>query len=249
MLISNGWRVSDLPVSMINIGILEDEADASDLLAGFIKRYGQEKRIDFNLECFTTAEDLLRSYKPRFDILFLDVELPGQNGFEAAKAVRKLDPKVIIIFVTNMAQFAVNGYEVDALDFIVKPINYDSFSMRMAKAVEKALQSQECSLSISADRKLVVLKISEIDYVEVRDHDLVFHLGDKEYRSRGSLSSIEEALSKKNFARASNYSLANLANVVEVDHDEVHFAKGMVRLSRLKKKDFLSSLANYLGRN
>jgi DNA-binding LytR/AlgR family response regulator len=234
---------------MINIGILEDEKEASDVLASFIERYSIEKNLPCSVDTFTDAETFLKSYKPRFDILLMDIQLPGKNGIDASKQVRKIDPNVIIIFVTNMAQFAVNGYEVNALDFIIKPISYESFSMRMDKAVEKANNSKASSLPIVTDRNIVILQLKDIFYIDVRDHEVVFHLLHEEYKSRGSLSNYVEKLDGKGFCPCSSYCLANLANVVSVVHDEVVFPKGSAHISRMKKRDFLMALSNYLGRN
>ena len=90
--------------------------------------------------------DFLEAYRPDFDLVFLDIELPLLNGIETARRLRELDSVVALVFITNMEQYAVNGYEVDALDFVVKPINYYRFSSMMRKALRIIARKEEKAL-------------------------------------------------------------------------------------------------------
>jgi DNA-binding LytR/AlgR family response regulator len=234
---------------MLNLALVEDDPNEISVLKENIERYAKEKQVSFKITVFQKAEDFLALDSSSFDLLFMDIDLPGINGMEACRELRKKNAQIMIIFVTNLPQYAISGYEVDALDFIVKPVVYDHLAMKLDKAVDKAISAQEDKLEVMIDRARILINIPEVSYVEVWDHKVVFHLKDKTYETRGSLSLYEERFVAKNFFRVSVYCLVNLAAVSGVDRDEILLGSSRVRLSRSKKKDFLETLSNYLGRN
>ena len=121
-------------VKEMNIAIVEDDGKEAEALLSYIKKYGEKSGTSFDVKIFSDAENFLESYKQGLDIVFMDIELPGMNGMDASKRLRALDRSVTLIFVTNMARFAVNGYEVGAFDFIVKPVTYGSFEIKFRYA-------------------------------------------------------------------------------------------------------------------
>jgi len=233
---------------MYSISIVEDDLSAYNLLKDYLVRYEKNHNISLLIKNFTSGEMFLDTYTP-IDIVFMDIELPGLNGLDVCKKLRKIDSKVVIIFVTNMAQFAINGYEVEALDFIVKPLMYSPFETKFSKAIEKASSLSQEKLTLRINRKDVFVNISDILFIEVRDHNLVFHTKQEEYTVRGSLNEYEQLLKNKNFCLCSNYCLVNLAAVYGVQHDEVQVLDQKVHITRNKKKAFLEKLSNFLGRN
>ena len=122
----------------MRISIVEDEQAQWDLLQSYIERYSRESGIQFDVEAFADGRGLLADYHPDHDIILLDIELPGMNGMEIAELIRAQDEDVVLMFITNMSQYAVGGYAVGALDFVLNPINYNTFSMRFARAIQRA---------------------------------------------------------------------------------------------------------------
>ena len=106
-------------------------------LCGFIGQYAQESGSQLDVTPFSDGAQVVEPYRPGFDIIFLDIEMPTLGGMPTAERIRLLDPDVVLIFVTNMAQYAVRGYEVDALDFVLKPVNYYQFSTKLARALQR----------------------------------------------------------------------------------------------------------------
>lgn len=178
----------------------------------------------------------------------MDIELPDGNGMEIAEKVRSYDSRVVIIFVTNMAQFAIDGYGVGALDYILKPLKETSFQAKLARAIEAAKRNETQKFSFNSGRKQVVLSVDEIEYVEVSGHDLSVYTAQTCYKTRGSLNTIEADPKFRYFARCSNYCLVNLSKISAVDHDIVYLGKKTLFITRTKRNSFLSSFTEYLGR-
>lgn len=234
---------------MYKISIIEDDNTALQAILLELDEYMSNNNLEYKVTSFTNAENFLSTYNSDTDIVFMDIELPGINGMEASKLLRKKDKKVILVFVTNMASFAIDGYQVDALDFIVKPLKKATFIMKMNRIIEKANLKKDDFLSVSYNREIILINISLLMYVEVTDHYIYFHLIDKDYKIRGSLSHFENQLKQKFFLRCNNYTLVNPLYIKSVNQDNVIIEKGRIPISRQRKKAFLEGLSNYLGHN
>ena len=112
---------------MIRIGIVDDEKQERDQLKQALARFGAENGTELNVQEFDCAAVYLAAQDRDFDILYLDIDMPQMSGMELAEKLRETDQDVILIFCTNLQQFALNGYSVGALGFIVKPIQWYSF--------------------------------------------------------------------------------------------------------------------------
>lgn len=120
---------------MIKVAVVDDEQKEREGLQEFFHTLQKEVNEEIEVVLFPDGEKLLEGYDASWDLICLDIELGGTDGILIAKKLRKLDSKVILIFVTNMAQMAIRGYEVRALDFLVKPVNYYSFSLKMRSVI------------------------------------------------------------------------------------------------------------------
>ena len=112
---------------MIRIGIVDDEKQERDQLKQALARFGAENGTELNVKEFDCAAVYLAAQDRDYDILYLDIDMPQMSGMELAEKIRETDQDVILIFCTNLQQFALNGYSVGALGFIVKPIQWYSF--------------------------------------------------------------------------------------------------------------------------
>ena len=131
----------------VNIAIIEDQPEEVKRLKTYFARYTTQHEVTFSISCFDNAETFLACYRPVYDIVLMDIMLPGSNGMDAAVKLRQIDKMVTLIFVTNMAQFAVKGYEVDAFDFVVKPVTYPHFTMKLQRALNKLSNQQDKQIS------------------------------------------------------------------------------------------------------
>ena len=232
---------------MINVAIVEDTLKDAETLKDYTRRAVEMVNETCEITVFNNAVDFLDGYRGNFDIVFMDIELPDINGMDAAKNLRLLDESVVLIFVTNMAQFAVGGYAVDAMDFMVKPVSYENVCIKISRAIKKIEGKREEKLVLPGKSGVTVIMIPQIRYVEIMNHRLTFFTTQGDVAAVGSLSKIEEKLLRFNFSRCNNYSLVNLNFVTKVEDYTVWLGKEMLTVSRARKRPFLQDLADFLG--
>ncbi len=232
---------------MINIAIVDDEQTERETLQGFFLQLQKELREDFQVKLFSSGEQFLFDFENEFDLICLDIDMEGRNGIETAKAIREKNQEVLIIFVTNMAQMAIRGYEVHALDFILKPVNYYSFAMKLQTAITMIQSKKSRNLVIPTGGGMTRVSTNDLYYIEVVSHYLYYHTSSGVYKQKASLRELEEKLSDLSFVRCNNCYLVNLKYVDGVERDEVMVQGDALKISRPRKKEFLQALANYMG--
>ena len=234
---------------MIRIAVVEDDSATAQATEGYLGRYAAENGVSFQIDLYPSAETLLDGYTPRYELILLDIRLEGgMTGMDAAQELRKLDTSVQIIFITSLARYAVKSYEVGALDFMVKPVTYYQFAMKLDKAVRVIRRSEDVNLAVPTARGIKVLPSRDITFLEVSDHDLVYHTEAGQYRTRGSLGKTEEQLRGHSFLRTAVSHLVNLRYAAEIDGNMLILTTGdRLPISRSRKKEVLAGLASYLG--
>lgn len=232
---------------MLRIAVVEDDPQFSAELKAYINRWCGENGNAAEISVFCDGLDIAEDYRALWDIIFMDIEMPHLDGMEAAKLIRAKDPDVIIIFVTTMAQYAIKGYEVQALDFVLKPVNYTQLSFRMDKAVQLKLRDTDKSIVVPDGETKIRLPVREILYIEVRNHTIEIVTAPKTYAMRGTLSDMEARLEGCNFSKCNQCYLVNLRNVTGVKKDSVIAGDRELPISRPRKKQFLEELSAYLG--
>lgn len=218
-----------------------------DTLIQHLARYSEEHNLEIDIRDFPNAQAAVQDYRPQYDILLLDVEMPGMDGFEAAHRIRAIDSDVIIIFVTNMGQFAIRGYEVDALSYLLKPVPYFAFAQELFRSLARLRKRETRSVVLTVGKSVVRLNPAEIVYIESVKHRITVHGLDREYTFSGTLKALEEELAEQNFFRSNNCYLVNLQHVRKVDQGmSVMVGGDALQVSRPRKKAFLAALAAYM---
>lgn len=232
---------------MLNIAIVDDEKAYIDQIQEYITQYGQEKNREIQTEVFLDGDSLLNGDNRRFDIILLDIEMGEKNGMDVAREIRKTDQDVVIVFITNMAQYAINGYEVGALDYVLKPINYYTFSVRLERAVARVKKHQLDEVLINLPDGIKRIRVDQIHYVEVQNRMLHYHTEEGIFIVRGTLQGAEELLRESHFVRCNHWYLVNLQHVSEIRKNLVIVAGDELEISRRNKTAFLSALTDYMG--
>ena len=230
---------------MRNIAIVEDEDNAARRLEEYVQRYTAQFGQEFRITRFRDGEEFLRDYKPAYAVVFLDIQMPKKDGMEAAVELRRQDKNVSIIFITNLVQYALRGYEVDAVSFLVKPVSYYDFSLKFKKALDIYIMNEDRSFTVSSAGGLCRISTDKLMYVEIMNHRLFYHLIDDVIERTGALSGVEQELSAFGFLRCNKCYLVNPKFIVKVKGCTVQVGDNVLQISRPRRAAFMAELANW----
>ncbi len=229
---------------MINVCIVEDEISQADLLRDYIDKYKTRSKEQFAITHFADGIDLVDEYKAQFDIILLDIQMKHLDGMAAAEKIRKVDPDVVIIFITSTVQYAVQGYAVDALGYVLKPVPYLQFEQLFDKAILRVKARQKkLYIKVTVDDKQLKLDCENIYYIESQRNNVILHCKEGDYVTAGPLKHFEEMLAEHGFSKCHNAYIVNLSYVEAVQKEEVLLAENIsLPISRARKKEFMMAL-------
>ena len=227
--------------------ILEDSQNDLEKTGGFLSQFFREKKIPLELQSYRDGTLLVSHYDSQCDLLVLDIDVPGVSGMDVARKIRETDERVAILFTTNLTQYAVEGYEVSALDYIVKPFDYFVFSRKMQKFLSHVEKEENKSILLNSRGNYQKIPVQEILYIEVLGHKLFYHTLRDNYEIRGTIREAEENLRSCHFARCNNCFLVNLGNILAIEGNRVILPGKKLQISRYKKKQFIDDFTNYMN--
>lgn len=232
---------------MYRIAIVEDVIFDQKQMTELLHRYEKENNVTFQIDIFSDGADLIKEYPEGLDILLMDIMMDKMDGLKTARLVRRRDERVVLIFVTNMVQYAIHGYSVDAMDFIVKPVSYTGLKVRLNRAILR-LNKQSCRhIEVRNQDGIHSVLVSDICYLETSNHKTVIHTKDQMILANSSMRSLEKELSGLPFFRCHTSFLVNLSYVDRVQGNDVWVNGELLFISRYRRKDFLEAWAAYLG--
>lgn len=233
---------------MIKIALVEDNEDCVKHFKELTARLTKERNEEINLFRFSDGLEFLESYQGEYDMIFLDIEMPHIDGLQVAKKLREVDAVVPLIFVTVMAQLAIKGYEVNAMDFIVKPIAYQNFKMKVEKAFAARHKDKSVVIQLfDNEGTRQYIDSAEIEYVESIGHRCEFHTARGTFHRYISVSKLEKDLAGCKFLRSANSFLLNSGYIRMIKNDSVVMRGGATfPISRARKKKFLDLFAEHV---
>ncbi len=231
----------------MRIAIAEDQQTCADQLQAHLRRYAGETGTAVQVDVYPNGAQLVEHYRGGWDLLLLDVDMPAMNGFDAARAIRRADPEIPILFITNLAQYAIRGYEVNALDYILKPVSYYALAMKLTMVSRLLRRNMEQSLMLNQDGDLLRIPYSHLYYVEIFSHQLRYHTmeGDVEITTARTLSTLEQELGEHGFVRCHKSYLINLRYVDTLRGNTVLLAGVELPVSRSRRKAVMQAIINY----
>lgn len=234
---------------MIRIGVVEDEPDSIDRLLAHLDRFQRESSERFHVSAFADGADVIADYRSEWDVLFLDIRMANVDGMTVARRIREVDSQVIIVFVTSSPHYAVSGYEVDALSYLLKPLAYASFEHEMRRVIQRLQQRRRREVLFTAvDGVHHRIAVDSVLYVESAGHRVDVHTLDADYSIVSTLRAMESELASDGFIRCHSGLLVNLQHVTGVDGNDCRIRGGArLPISRPRKREFLAALAEHIG--
>lgn len=235
---------------MIRVAIVDDDLSCRLQVKQYIEKYEQELSVGgarlFEIDLFETAMSFITDYKAIYDIAFLDIEMPLIDGMSAARKLRLMDSDISLIFITKMPKYAIEGYDVEAVGFMVKPIKYCDFVDKIKKAIKLREHKKRDSVIIKCDGNLLKLPVSQIYYVEKNKNYLLYNTADGQYRIRGTLENAEKELSGYGFSLCNSGCLVNLGLITKVTATDVVINGTNLPLAFRRAKQFKTDMLKFL---
>lgn len=234
---------------MIRVGIVEDDAAAIERLLSHFDRFQRTQEERFHIGAFHDGADVLADYRPDWDVLLLDVQMPRVDGMTAARRIREVDSEVVIVFITSSPHYAVSGYEVGALSYLLKPVSYASFEQEMTRILTRLRRQPRRELLFTAtDGGHHRIAVDDIRYIESVRHRVDVYTLDETFSIATTLKAMEAQLAESDFLRCHNGLLVNLRHVTGIDGNDCRIrGGGRLPISRPRKKEFLAALAEHIG--
>ena len=232
---------------MLRVAIVDDEAAERARIRECLNFLTEEDHLEFDVDEYPSGLAFLMGKMSGYDIVVMDVDMPDMNGIETAHHLRKEDQSAVLMFVTNMAQYAVSGYEVDALDYIIKPINRYSFALKMRRAVSRTTPQSDDVLSVKSGSTLYRVPIYSIHYLEVSGHHVTYHTSAGDFTEYSTLKDVRQKLPQRCFAQCNQSFLVNLRCVTSISREKIVVDGTELFVSRKMRQSFLTAVAEFCG--
>lgn len=234
-------------MASINVAVVEDEASCREQTLEYLKRFEKENDIVIHVREYEDGMDVTEDFRGQFDIVFCDIQMKHMSGMKAAEYIRQIDDRVIIIFITNLAEYAIMGYEVAASGYLLKPINYNLFARYLSRAVKSMDCREQEYLIVRESRGIRRFPLSEIRYFSCDGHYINIHMGNETPRIYMSVRELEAMLPERDFAKCNSGTIVNMNYVNSMNGGMVQVEGESISLSRSQKKPFAAKLAEFLS--
>lgn len=236
-------------MNLIKTIIVEDDREQADVTKAMLERFSKESgEFLFDVSWFDSPMDFLESYRFDADIIFLDIKMPGINGMDVAREIRKNDSDVTLVFITSLAQYAIEGYSVQAEDYVLKPLSYPEFKIKMLRAMSVINIRSGRSILFKNNNVVVKVSLDNITYIETNLHQLIYHVNDGSlYYRHESMKECEEFLKGTDFLRINSSYLVNLRYAKKIEKGDLVLYDGTcLKISRPRMNDVNARFLEYL---
>ncbi len=230
----------------MKIAICDD--NPNDILAinNILKSYSVIK--ESNIDTYTSSEKLLRCMKHniKYDFAFLDVDMPGINGIELGKAIKNISPKTFIVFVTSYPQYAIEAYDCEAFNYLLKPVDIGKANKVIRNLIRKYQENNKYHI-IKIKTEHIRIPIQDIYYIECCRKHIIYHLKTKDYETVGNLSDVYKSLKKHGFYQTHQGYLVNMNRISYFDkYSAILDDDRSVMISVRKRSDVLLAYTKYI---
>ncbi|AFA46895.1 LytR/AlgR family response regulator transcription factor [Acetobacterium woodii] len=232
---------------MVWIGVCEDEKEQQEIIGAYIKKYAAVNCCDFNLSFFCSADEFWEHYQiGTFDIIFLDIYLAAANGIEIAKKLRNLGEKCAIVFTTSSRDYAIEGFELKAQHYLIKPITEEKIFEALARCQE--LYGDDLKYIRITNGKLEVdIYLKDIIYIEVFNKVSIIHTVRDEIKTYIPLAQLEQQLGGSPFLRCHRCNIINMNFVKDYTSSDFIMKNGdVVAIPRSKSVAVRQKYLNFI---
>ena len=231
---------------MIRISVIDDEIQEALDIRDMIQHVLTAQNESASIAVYDNAQTFLDAFSSGDnDIIFLDIQMPQLDGMTCAQRIRERDASVILIFVTSMVQYAVQGYRVEAMDYLVKPVIPSLLGHSLHRALKRL--GRKKTITIRSNDGLRSLDVDELLYVEALNHRVILHTITGEIHCAQTLASIEAQLQGGGFFRCHAAFLVNMRKVQHIDGNDLHLSDSVIPISKHRRREFMQELAAYWG--
>lgn len=230
----------------MEIALVDDMNYDRDKLYQIISYYLNIKNIDCTIYTYSSAEEFLKDFsKHKFIMVFLDISMPGMTGMQAAYEIRKTDKKVNIIFATVEKEFALEGYEVHAAGYILKPFNQDKIYSVLDHILNDMILPQY--INIKESRVTVQIMLDDLYFIEMRNHYAEFHTSTEVHRTYMNFEGLKSLIPDQlRFQCCCRGIIVNFDNVKKIEEQTIILKNDeRVPISRSKKIEIKNAYASY----
>jgi DNA-binding LytR/AlgR family response regulator len=233
---------------MIRAAIVEDDAEEMQIIKSYLERCSKEQGLNCVIDLYTDGDEIVDGVRAGYDLIIMDIELPLLNGMDAAEQIRTVDKDATIIFTTHNPNYAIRGYKVQALDYLLKPVSYKAFEEVMGRALKERVESSRKYIRVKIRNATVKLDVSMIRYVDVLDHYICYHTTEGDVKTKASMREAVQALEGESFFQCNKAFLVNLAYVDGISGNDLIVSGERIPVSRARKKAFMEAMNQYLTR-
>ncbi len=232
---------------MLEIAIIEDLLDSAQALMKFLIHYQKEMEENVSLQHFLDGESFIENCQnKKYDIVFLDIGLPRKNGMTIAREFREIDQNATIIFLTVLSQYAIEGYDVNAYCYMIKPISESLLKAKLDLLLERRKDRLTYIFLMDEDGVNVKVPLEKISYIESVGHYCYFYTEDGVYKKRISIRQLEGQFEKNGFAKASGAFLINFHHLTGWTHSYLMIDnKNKISIGRRLKANFFKLLSQW----
>lgn len=231
---------------MYRIAVIDDELQEQKHMERLLRQYEARKKEKFDIVCYEDGADFLEAFCDQYDIIFCDIRMKFTDGITAARKIRERNSRAVLFFTTNLTDFAIQGYEVEALGYLLKPISAALLERNLDRAMRRLQTENTEYLVIEGNNRVIRIAVDEILYIECIKHYQYIHTLHDTQRVLTPLTELEKKLDPKKFGRCNSGCLVHFKYIERAEKKTVVVQGENLSISRGREKPFLSALTDYL---
>lgn len=222
---------------LVNIVICENDKNDQEFVKAKVVEILDDLDIEYEIKVYNSGDDLLEGYDKYTDIILLDIQMDGLDGMETARKIREFDDNVEIIFITSFVEYALEGYEVNAYRYLLKPVKDENLMTSLINCLNDR-NFVKRSIVIKEGDTRIKISLKDIMYIEVQGNDITVHTLKDTYRTKGTMSNFETEINSNMFVRCHKSYLVNLEYIKSIKrYTSILVNDEEVPLSRNKYKE------------